>query len=57
MQHLNIALGLLSGLGTAADMTTDAQIAAYALENGAEIASNDSDFDRFPGVRRINPIV
>ncbi|HEX5098436.1 MAG TPA: type II toxin-antitoxin system VapC family toxin [Polyangiaceae bacterium] len=54
--HFAIAFRLLRRLGTAADLTTDAQIAAFALENQAEVVSNDADFGRFPGLRWSNPL-
>lgn len=46
----------LTQLGTAGNLTTDAQLAALALERQAELQSNDTDFDRFPGLRWINPL-
>jgi toxin-antitoxin system PIN domain toxin len=55
-RHLELAFGLLRALGAAASLTTDAQIAAFALENQAELHSNDTDFARFPGLRWVNPI-
>ncbi len=36
--------------------TTDAAIAAIALEYGGVIHTNDRDFARFPGIRWINPL-
>lgn len=36
--------------------STDALIAAFALEHSAVLASNDSDFLRFPGLRLQNPL-
>lgn len=36
-------------------MTTDAHIAALAIEHGATIYTTDRDFLRFPGVRMVNP--
>ncbi len=54
--HLDIALGLLDSLGTGANLTTDVQLAAYAIERGAELCSYDSDFGRFPGLRWTNPL-
>jgi predicted nucleic acid-binding protein len=44
-------------LGTAANLTTDAQLAALAVERQAELHSNDTDFGRFRGLRWINPLV
>lgn len=55
-RHLDIAFALLRELGTARGLTTDAQIAALAIEHQAELHSNDSDFARFPGVRWIDPL-
>ena len=55
-EHVRLALGLLAGPGTGAGLTTDAQLAAFALEHGGTVHSNDSDFGRFPGVRWVNPL-
>lgn len=49
-------LGYLGKLGTAGDLTTDAQLAALAVENQAELHSNDADFSRFDGLRWRNPL-
>ena len=54
--HLEIAFRLLPHVGTTRDLTTDVQLAAHAIENQAEIHSNDGDFARFPGLRWSNPI-
>lgn len=37
-------------------MTTDAQLAALALEHGVAVVSADTDFARIPGVRWVNPL-
>jgi hypothetical protein len=37
-------------------LTTDAHLAALAIEHQAELHSTDSDFDRFAGLRFINPL-
>jgi len=55
-RHIDIALDLLPRLGTAANLTTDVQLAAFALENDAVVFSSDSDFGRFPGLRWTNPL-
>jgi toxin-antitoxin system PIN domain toxin len=55
-RHIEIAFGLLAGVGTGANLTTDVQLAALALEYGADICSNDADFARFPGLRYLNPL-
>ncbi|MXY21792.1 MAG: type II toxin-antitoxin system VapC family toxin [Dehalococcoidia bacterium] len=44
----------VSGIGR--NLAPDAHIAALAMERGAEIHSNDSDFGRFPGLRWRNPL-
>ncbi|MEO6792418.1 MAG: type II toxin-antitoxin system VapC family toxin [Mycobacterium sp.] len=38
------------------NLVPDAQLAALAMEHGVELASVDSDFQRFPGLRWINPL-
>ncbi len=55
-RHLAIAFGLLRSLGTGANLTTDVQVAALAIENHAEVHSNDTDFGRFEGLRWKNPL-
>ena len=55
-RHLEIAFGLLRQVGVAANLTTDAQLAAYAIEYQGEVHSNDADFSRFPGLRWVNPL-
>lgn len=49
-------LGYLEKLGTAGNLTTDAQLAALAVESQAELHSNDTDFSRFEGLRWRNPL-
>jgi uncharacterized protein len=56
-RHLEIAFGLLRQAGVAANLTTDAQLAALAIEHQGEVHSNDADFARFPRLRWSNPIV
>lgn len=55
-QHLKIAFGLLRHLGAGANLTTDAQLAALAIEYQGEVHSNDGDFGRFPRLRWVNPL-
>ena len=38
------------------NLVPDAQLAALAVEHGVEIASADTDFMRFPGLRWTNPL-
>lgn len=54
--HLRIALQLLGDIGTAGNLTTDVQLAAYAIEHGGEVHSNDPDFARFGDLKWVNPL-
>jgi toxin-antitoxin system PIN domain toxin len=54
-RHPSVLRGLLSGSGTSGNLTTDAHLAALALEHGATIVSYDRDFARFEGVRHRLP--
>lgn len=55
--HLRTMRNLLRELGTAGNLTSDAHLAALAIEHGAELCSCDNDFARFPGLRWRNPLV
>lgn len=55
-RHAVLLRQLLEPLGTAANLTTDAHLAALALEHDAELCSADADFGRFPGLRWSNPL-
>jgi toxin-antitoxin system PIN domain toxin len=54
--HWPIFCRLLEATGTAGNLTSDAHIAALALERGAAVCSTDHDFARFPGIRHVNPL-
>ena len=54
--HIERVLGLLTGLGIAGNLVTDAQIAAVALEHDAVVHTTDADFIRFGGLRWLNPL-
>jgi hypothetical protein len=54
--HWAILKNLIRQAGTAGNLTTDAHIAALALEHGCTICSADNDFKRFSGVTHINPL-
>lgn len=54
--HLERVLDLLLAAGTAGNLTTDARIAALALEHRGVVATQDGDFSRFPDVRVVNPL-
>lgn len=55
-RHASILRELLSSVGTAGNLVTDAHLAALAVEHGAELCSCDADFSRFPGVRWLDPL-
>jgi toxin-antitoxin system PIN domain toxin len=55
-KHPEIAFALLERVGTGANLTTDIQLAAYAIEQDAELYSNDTDFGRLPGLRWVDPL-
>ena len=55
-RHARILRELLAPLGTGGNLTTDAHLAALAIEHGAELCSSDADFSRFPGVRWQDPL-
>ncbi len=55
-RHLGVLAGLLGRHGSAANLVSDAHLAALAAEHGAEVVSFDHDFDRFQGVRRVAPV-
>lgn len=54
--HHARALGYLRAAGTAGNLTTDAQLAAIAVDNNATMCSNDNDFGRFDDIRWRNPL-
>ena len=56
-RHLGIFRKILNDAGgRGGNLVPDAHIAAIAMEHGAEVHSNDSDFGRFPGLRWRNPL-
>lgn len=55
-RHWQILRNLLALSGTAGNLTTDAHIAALALEHGYAVYSADNDFKRFPGLSHRNPL-
>jgi toxin-antitoxin system PIN domain toxin len=56
-RHADILFGLLESAGVAGNLTTDAHLAALAIEHGAQLASTDNDFARFSKLRWFNPAV
>lgn len=55
-RHWGIFKDLLMPFGAAANLTSDAHLAALAVEHGAELCSADADFSRFPNLRWTNPL-
>ncbi len=55
-RHTSLLRELLAPSGTAGNLTTDAHLAALAIEHGAELCSCDSDFSRFSGLRWTDPL-
>lgn len=55
-RHLPVLRGLVEPLGTAGNLTSDAHLAALAIEHGGEVCSADTDFGRFAGLRWTNPL-
>jgi hypothetical protein len=55
-RHLAILEELFEPVGVAGDLTTDAHLAAIAIEHQCELHSNDRDFERFSGLRQYNPL-
>ena len=54
--HWPILRNLLRLTGTSGNLTSDAHVAAPAIEHGAGVCSADHDFKRFPGVDHVNPL-
>ena len=55
-RHLQIVRNLLLQARMAGDLTSDAHLAALALEHNAELCSSDRDFAKFPGLRWRDPL-
>jgi uncharacterized protein len=55
-RHLELLSELLTNTGTGGNLTSDAHLAAIAIERGAEVCSTDNDFCRFAGLRCRNPL-
>jgi hypothetical protein len=54
-RHPAVLRGLLEPVGVGGNLTTDAHLAALAVEHGAQLVSFDRDFGRFPGLRWRHP--
>jgi len=56
-RHASHLRELLESVGsTAGNLTSDAHLAALAIEHGAELCSHDTDFARFEGLRWTDPL-
>lgn len=55
-RHSAVLRTLLRPLGAAGNLSSDAHLAAIAIEHGAEVCSTDTDFARFPGLRWTDPL-
>jgi len=55
-RHFELVATFLRRAGTAGNLTTDAHLAALAIEHGATLWSTDRDFARFPGLDRRDPL-
>jgi len=54
--HLVRLTELVSQAGTAGNLTTDAHLAALAMERGLVLHTTDADFARFQGLKWKNPL-
>jgi toxin-antitoxin system PIN domain toxin len=55
-RHAAVLRELLVPFGTAGNLTSDAHLAALAIEHGATLCSCDNDFARFSGLRWTDPL-
>jgi toxin-antitoxin system PIN domain toxin len=56
LRHVEILTHLLDSVGVAGNLTSDAHLAAIAIEYQAVVHTNDMDFGRFPGLNWNNPL-
>lgn len=54
--HAARMLELFEQIGAGYRMVTDVHLAALCIELGATLATNDTDFSRFSGLRIVNPL-
>jgi hypothetical protein len=55
-RHFEVLRELLQPLGAGGNLTSDAHLAALAIEHRAELCSSDTDFARFHGLKWRNPL-
>ncbi len=56
-RHWSIYRGLIEKAGSAGNLTTDAHLAALAMEYDATLYSSDGDYRRFAGLKIRNPLI
>ena len=56
-RHASIMKRLFEESGGTGRLATDVHIAALALEFDATVATNDTDFSRFAGLKIVNPLL
>ncbi len=56
-RHWTVFQQVLTNGQAAANLVTDAHLAALAIEHGCELASTDSDFARFAKLKWKNPLI
>jgi toxin-antitoxin system PIN domain toxin len=54
--HFQTWSALLQQIGTAGNLTTDAHLAALAIDRGLILQTTDADFSRFVGLKWNNPL-
>ena len=54
--HWKIFSKLLTNAGTGGNLTTDAHLAALAIEHSCSMFSADNDFKRFAELVHVNPL-
>ena len=55
--HVEKVLALMERAGVGGQLTSDASLAVYAMDNRATLCSSDADFARFPGLSFVNPLL
>ena len=55
-KHASVLGGLIRKYDLRANMITDAQLAALAVEHGLTVCSADTDFARFAEITWVNPV-
>jgi len=55
-RHFQLFESLIDQSGTAGNLTTNAHLAALAIERGLVLHTTDTDFARFPGLTWVNPL-